>query len=263
MIELWNTVLLEPTLNGLILFSQAFGGSYGMAIIVLTIIINLIILPLRMKQLKSTKAFQSLQPKMQELQKKYGKDKQKLSQETMKLYREAGVNPLGCAFPLIIQFPIWIALYESIITSLIATPERLLNLSQHLYSVPVIQQAVPPQSHFLWMNLAVADPFLALLVIGSMWVTQKMSTMSSPDPKQQQMSQMMLWIMPLFFGLICLFLPAGLALYILIMNLIGIVTQYFVMGWGGLASASRKPVPAESSASKDKTSRGGKKTWKQ
>ncbi len=234
MIELWNTLLLEPMLNGLMLFSKALWGNFGLAIIALTIIVNVVILPLRLRQLKSTKAMQELQPKMQELQKKYGKNKQKLSQETMKLYREAGVNPLGCAFPLFIQFPIWIALYESVIKALVAVPERLLDLSEHLYFVPAIQQAVPPQNHFLWMNLAKPDFPLALLVMGSMWVLQKMSTMPSPDPKQQQMSSLMLWMMPLMFGFIALSFPSGLSLYWVVMNLIGIVVQYFVMGWGGL-----------------------------
>ena len=106
MIELWNVVLLEPMINGLLAISIAFGGSSGLAIIILTIIINLIILPLTLRQLRSTKAMQSLQPKIQDLQKKYAKDKQKLQEETVKVYKESGINPLGCAFPLLIQMPI-------------------------------------------------------------------------------------------------------------------------------------------------------------
>ena len=245
MIELWNTLLLEPMLNGLMLFSKAFGGSFGLAIIALTIIVNVFILPLRLRQLKSTKAMQELQPKIMELQKKYAKNKEKLSQETMKLYREAGVNPLGCAFPLFIQFPVWIALYQSVIKALVAVPESLLDLSQHLYFVPAIQQAIPVENHFLWMDLAKPDFPLALLVMASMWVLQKMSTMPSPDPKQQQMANLMLWMMPLMFGLIALSFPSGLSLYWVVMNLIGIVVQYFVMGWGGLARAPAGKVTPE------------------
>ncbi|PIU57699.1 MAG: protein translocase component YidC, partial [Chloroflexi bacterium CG07_land_8_20_14_0_80_51_10] len=105
-------------INGLLIMSKAFGGSFGLAVIALTIILNLIILPLTLRQLRSTTSMQALQPKLQELQKKYAKDKQKLQQETMKLYKESGFNPMGCAFPMLIQFPIWIALYQSVMQTL-------------------------------------------------------------------------------------------------------------------------------------------------
>ena len=114
----WNTILLEPMLNFLVLMSKYFLGSFGIAVIVLTILIRLVMFPLTMKQLQSSKAMQAIGPKMKELQKKYAKDQQKLNQEMMKLYKEEGINPLGCAFPMLVQFPIWIALYQSVIQAL-------------------------------------------------------------------------------------------------------------------------------------------------
>lgn len=248
MIELWNKALLEPIINGLIILSHAFWGNFGLAIIFLTIIVNLIILPLTLKQIRSTVAMQKLQPKMQELQKKYGKDKQRLQQETMKLYKEEGINPMGCAFPLLIQFPIWIALYEAIIQALARTPQALLRLSQRLYPWSFIQQAVPPENHFLWMNLATPDFLLAILVMVTMWLSQKMTTSTASgatDPKQQQMQSTMQWLMPIMIGFIFIYLPSGLALYIVVMDIFRIVVQYFVMGnWGGLANLLPARAPA-------------------
>ncbi|HUV52579.1 MAG TPA: YidC/Oxa1 family membrane protein insertase, partial [Dehalococcoidia bacterium] len=131
---LWDNILLEPILNFLILLSKGLLGNFGIAIIVLTIIIRIISYPLMVRQLKSSRAMQAIQPKMKELQKKYAKDKQKLSAETMKLYKEHGVNPIGCVGPMLIQFPIWIALYQAVIQALAYTPENLLGLSERLYS---------------------------------------------------------------------------------------------------------------------------------
>jgi YidC/Oxa1 family membrane protein insertase len=192
---------------------------------------------------------QSLQPKMQEIQKKYAKNQQKLQQEMMKLYKEAGVNPLGCLWPMLIQLPIWIALYQSIMQALAATPENLLSLSQHLYSWAAVGQAVPLNEKFLWLHLSRPDPnlILAILVGGTMWVQQKMVTPPATDPRQQSMTSMTTLMMPLMFGLFTLSFPSGLALYWVVSNIIGIIIQYFVSGgWGYLrAPAPYKPAPAQ------------------
>jgi YidC/Oxa1 family membrane protein insertase len=176
-----------------------------------------------------------MQPKMQELQKKYGKNQQKLQQEMMKLYKEAGVNPLGCLWPMLIQLPIWIALYQSIMRALATTPENLLNLHRHLYSWGVVREAIPLSSQFLWLNLAQPDPYfiLAIIVGGTMWVQQKMTQAPSVDPRQQSTTRMMTLMMPFMFGLLTLLFPSGLALFWAVSNIIGIVTQYFFTGgWG-------------------------------
>jgi YidC/Oxa1 family membrane protein insertase len=224
-------------INVLVALSNYLFGSFGLAIIVLTVVTRALMLPLTLKQLHATKAVQEIQPKLAELQKKYGKDKQRMAQEQMRLYRESGVSPTGCMLPMLVQMPIWIALYQSIMLALAVTPEGLLNLSQYLYSWPVVYSLLPPESHFLWLDLAVPDKtlVLAFLVGGTMWVQQKMVTPQTDDPRQQQQSRLMLWMMPLMFAFLCLSFPSGLALYWAISNIITIGMQYFVTGWGGLA----------------------------
>jgi YidC/Oxa1 family membrane protein insertase len=245
MADIWNTVILEPVLNSLIALTNVMGGSFGLAIIVLTVIVRLILFPLTVRQTQSTKAMQTLQPKIQELQKRYGKNQQKLQQEMMKLYKEAGINPLGCLWPMLIQLPIWIALYQSIMQALAATPESLLSLSQHLYSWGAIGHAIPLGDKFLWLNLSRPDPnlILAILVGGTMWVQQKMVTPPATDPRQRSMTNMTTTMMPLMFGLFTLSFPSGLALYWVVSNVIGIVIQYFVSGGWGYLRAPSAPKP--------------------
>jgi YidC/Oxa1 family membrane protein insertase len=232
----WDIAIANPVLNVLVALSHTLGGSFGFAIIVLTVIVRLITWPLNKRQLKSTKAMQEMQPKIQELQKKYGKNQQKLQQEMMKLYKEAGVNPLGCLWPMLIQFPIWIALYQSIIRALATTPENLLDLAQRLYSWDIVNQAIPLSSQFLGLDLAgQGNIILAIIVGGTMWVQQKMTQAPAVDPRQESTSKIMLLMMPLMFGFLSLSFPAGLGLYWAVSNVIGIVTQYFATGgWGYL-----------------------------
>jgi YidC/Oxa1 family membrane protein insertase len=239
MVDLWSTIIFEPVLNCLIALSTLVGNNFGLAIIILTIVVRLILYPLTVRQTRSTKAMQTLQPQIQELQKKYGRNQQKLQQEMMKLYKEAGINPLGCIWPMVIQLPVWIALYQSIIRALAATPENLLDLSKHLYSWTLVTHAVPLNEHFLWLQLSKPDFILAILVAGSMWIQQKMVTAPAMDPKQRQMTQMTTLMMPLMFGMFCLSFPSGLALYWVFSNIIGIIIQYFVSGgWGYLSLPS-------------------------
>lgn len=240
MADLWNLIILNPMLNGLIALSTGFFNSFGMAIIALTVIVRLILLPLTWKQLNATKVLQTMQPKIQEMQKKYGKNQRKLQQEMMGLYKEAGVNPLGCIWPMLVQFPVWIALYQSIMRALATTPESLLDLFRHLYSWEMVAQAVPLDSHFLWLDLGVPDGTLILAVIvgGSMWVQQKMVTAPSVDPRQQSMNSMMLLMMPFMFALFTLMFPSGLALFWAVSNVIGIGIQYWITGWGYLKRGS-------------------------
>jgi YidC/Oxa1 family membrane protein insertase len=242
MVDAWNLIIGNPILNVLVALSHFLGGSFGLAIIVLTVIVRLISWPLTRRQLGSTKALQDMQPKMQELQKKYGKNQQKLQQEMMKLYKEAGVNPLGCLWPMLIQLPIWIALYQAIMRALATTPENLLDLAHRLYSWEVVRQAIPLSSQFLWLNLGqtgmeagASGLFLAIIVGGTMWIQQKMTTAPSADARQESTARMMTLMMPLMFGFLTLMFPSGLALYWAVSNIIGIVTQYFATGgWGYL-----------------------------
>ncbi len=237
----WYLIIANPVLNVLVALTQLVGGNFGLAIIALTVIVRLISWPLTKRQLNSTKAMQEMQPKVQELQKKYGKNKEKLQQEMMKLYKEAGINPLGCIWPMLVQFPIWIALYQAIMSALATTPESLLGIAQRLYSWGIVNQAIPLSSRFLWLDLSQPDPYfiLAILVGGTMWAQQKMTTAPAVDPRQQSTNRMMTLMMPLMFGFLTLMFPSGLALYWAVSNIIGIITQYFVTGgWGYLRPRS-------------------------
>lgn len=239
--QIWDLIILSPMINILIVVSGYLFRNFGLAIIALTIFVRLVTLPLTMKQLKATKAMQELQPKLAELQKKHGKDRQKMAQEQMRLYKESGVSPAGCMLPMLVQLPIWIALFQSIIRVLAVVPEDFLNLSRHLYSSwSEVFSLVPLNSKFLWLDLATPDRMLLLpiLVGGTMWLQQKMVTPKTADPRQQAQSTMMLWVMPLMFAFLTLQFPSGLALYWVISNIISIVMQYYITGgWGGLVAA--------------------------
>ncbi len=245
----WDLIILNPMINVLIMLSDFLFNSFGLTIIVLTILIRGVMYPLTRRQLRASKAMQSLQAEVAEIRKKYAKDKQKAAQEQMRLFKESGVSPAGCLLPMLIQMPIWIALYQSIIRVLAVAPEDFLNLSRHLYSSwPLVFSQVPLESKFLWLDLAVPDGWLLLpiLVGGTMWVQQKMMTPSAADPRQRAQSQMMLWMMPLMFAFLTLSFPSGLALYWVTSNIISIVMQYFVTGWGGLTSSTdQKKVPSD------------------
>ena len=236
----WDTIIFQPVLNSLVVLCSVLFSNFGLTIIALTIIIRGLMYPLTIRQLRSTKAMQSLQPKLAELRKKYAKDKQKLAKEQMQMYKESGISPLGCLVPMLIQMPIWIALYQSIMLVLAVAPEGLLNLSNYLYSWPVVYTMLPLGSKFLWLNLATPDRLLLLpiLVGATMWVQQKMVIPAAADPKQRSTSGMMLWMMPLLFTFLSLQFPSGLALYWVTSNVISIVIQYFVTGWGGLVKST-------------------------
>ncbi len=234
----WEVIIQQPVINILIVLSHYLVNSFGLAIIALTIIVNVLMLGLTLKQINAMKAMQTLQPKIAELQKKYAKDRQKLSQEQMKLYKESGMNPAGCLLPMLIQMPIWIALFQSIMLSLAVAPEGLLNLSRYLYTWPVVYSILPLGKDFLWLNLAEPDMLLAILVGGTMWLQQKM-TMSTPaDPRQAAQSRMMLWMMPLMFAFFALSFPSGLALFWVTSSVIRVVIQYYAAGWGGLVPST-------------------------
>lgn len=245
---IWNLVILEPMLNGLIGLYYLLLHNFGIAIVVFTVLVRLVTLPLTVRQTRSMKKLQELQPRLQGLQKKYPKDKPRQQQEQMRAMKEAGVNPLGCLGPMVIQMPIWLGLYWAISQALAVSPEDLLKLSERLYSwAPGLNQLVPLNKGFLWLDLALPDKVFVMpvLVGASMWLQQKQTTVTSADPSQSQMNQITLWMMPVMFALFTMSLPSGLALYWVASNIIGIAIQYFVTGWGGLATLwSRKPAPA-------------------
>ena len=246
----------------ILLFIYVVIGNYGLAIILFTLLIRLVTLPFYGQQQKAMKKQQSLMASQEwkDIQKKYAKDKEKLSQEQMKLYREAGVNPLGGCLPALIPWPIMIGLYQSITMVMGAQPEQLMDLSKHLYNFnPALAAAVPVNPNFLGLNLAGHPDFavpvtliIPALVLASTWVQQKMMTVQSADPQQAQMNQSMQMMMPLFIGYISLSFPIGLSLYWIVFNVVGIIQQYWQQGgWGNLFS-STSLAPATAGSGKGK-----------
>lgn len=235
---IWNNFLINPMINGTIVIAHVLFNNYGLAILFFTIALRLATLPLTVRQLHSQRKMTQLQPRINEIQKKY-KDPKKRSEETMKLYKEVGANPAGCLLPMLIQFPIWISLYDVIRTVLGQTPESLISLSSRLYPWSFIQQAVPLGNHFLFWDMGTPDRsyVLPILVGASMWIQQKLTmtqaTMVPGNSQQQQTNQTLLWMMPLMFAWFTLTVPSGLGLYWLVSNIIGVIMNYYVYGWKG------------------------------
>jgi YidC/Oxa1 family membrane protein insertase len=247
--DIWTVIILRPMLNALLWLYSILGEQFWLAIIFFTIFIRGLMTPLMLPQQRSAKKMQELQPQLQALQKKHGKDREKLSQEQMKLYKEAGVNPMGGCLPMLIQFPIWIGLYQSIIQALGYQPLQLLNLSQNIYPfMQGIWAAVPLNRYFLGMDLALTPQQLGqlggiylltyalpVLVAFTSWLQSKMTTSpASGDGQGASMTQSMTLMMPLMFGFFSLNFSTGLSFYFIISNIIGIVTQGFISGWEGL-----------------------------
>ncbi len=254
---MWDAIIITPFVNVLLFIYNIIGQNFGIAIILFTILIRLVTHPLTAQQLKGTQAMQNLQKDKRwiDMQKKYKDDKEKLSQEQMKLYKEMGINPLGSCLPTIIQFPIIIGLYQSIIRAMAATPNELLDLTKHIY--PFFAQGaslIPLNSQFLWMNLGQPErlvlpflpfgiPILAIIVVVTTYLQSKLMTPPSTTPGDQAagMAKAMNLYMPLFMGYLAYTLASGLSLYFVASNAIGIL-QYAYLGklnWRSLLPVSK------------------------
>lgn len=179
-------------------------GNWGVAIILLTICIKIIFFYPSAASYKSMAKMRKIQPKMLELKERYGEDRQKFSAEMMKLYRTEKVNPFGGCLPILIQMPVFLALYWVLMESV------------ELRQAPF----------FLWIeDLSVKDPYYVLpLIMGAtMWIQQKLNP-TPPDPTQAKIMQ----IMPVMFTLLFLFFPAGLVLYWVVNNTLSITQQYII-----------------------------------
>ena len=131
---LWSEVITKPMTNSLLLLYVFLGSNLGVAIIAFTVVVRGLTYPLVVRQLRQTRRLQSLQPRIKEINEKYKNNPQLRGQEVMKLYKEMGVNPVGCLGPLVIQMPIFIGLFWAINGVLPFTPENLAGLSSKLYS---------------------------------------------------------------------------------------------------------------------------------
>lgn len=256
---IWNDIMINPVMNGLIIIANALSDNFGLAIIAFTVIVRAVTYPLTLRQLRATRAMQVMQPQMQAIQKKY-KDPKRRQEEMMKLYREAGFNPLGCLWPMLVQIPIWVALYQVIRRTLGDTPEQLLALSTRLYEWDYITQAIPLDRDFLFLDLG-SRSFeqnlpLAIIVAVTAFVQQKLSTArtTTGDERQQSTTRMMLWLFPIMFGWFTFQVPAGLGLYWVATSVFTIVTSYYYyfyrtrepFSWRWLISL--EPLPAAASA---------------
>lgn len=269
---MWD-LILNPFITTLTFLYQVLFNDVVLAIIVFTILIRLLTYPLTAQQQRSMKAQQELQPEIKKLQEKYKNDKEKLNQETMRLYREKGINPLGGCLPLLIQLPILIGLYQAIIHALAATPLQLIDLSGR-FLLPGLDHLVPLNNMWLGMDLTQppgANPVwayaLPVIVLVTSWLQSKIMTPATPrsnddeedKPNQAQaMTQSMTTVMPLMFGFFSLSFSVGLSIYFIVSNLIGIV-QYALQGkvdWRSLLPGlPARPVESRAGAGAGKSSR--------
>ena len=207
----WLAVPLFYVLDWL----HSFVGNWGVAIILLTVLVKIILYPLSAASYKSMANMRRVAPQMKKLQERHADDRQKLSQEMMNLYKKEQVNPLGGCLPMLLPMPIFIALYWVLFESV------------ELRQAPF----------FLWIHdLAAMDPFfiLPLLMGGSMYLTQLMSP-AVGDPMQVRMMKMM----PVMFTVLFLFFPAGLVLYWLVNNVLGVAQQWWVIRQTERAQAAK------------------------
>ena len=232
--DIWNLLILNPMLNSLLFLYQLLFNNFTLTIVVFTVLIRLVTYPLTYQQQKSTRKLAELQQSdaWKKMQEKFGKDKEKMAQEQMKLYQEAGVNPFGSCLPTLIQFPVLIGLYEAINLAMAASPVQLLDLSTHIYSfLPHAALLVPLQNNLLWLNLGLPDPFyvLPLIVVVTTWLQSRVMTPASAggDAQAAQMSQSMAITMPLMIGWMSLQFPSGLSIYWVVSNVVSVVQYAF------------------------------------
>ena len=251
---MFDAVLIRPIINLMLVIYRFLGQETIVAVALVTLLLRLALTPLQLKQQKSAKVQQALKPKMDEIQKKYKDDREKLSQEQMKLYREAGVNPAAGCLPLLIQLPLMIGLYQAITRVLASTPLQLLTLPSNIYRwIPGLSSLIPLKSQFLWLDLSLPDPYyvLPVLVVISAWYYQKLLTPPSAnaDPQAAAMSKQMQIMMPLMTGFFAATYASGLAIYFLISNLVGLL-QYVLFrreyATGSTAAASGNSKAAKS-----------------
>jgi YidC/Oxa1 family membrane protein insertase len=241
--NIWDTFIITPFINGLLLIYN-YIGSFGIAVILFTILIRLVTHPLMAKQIKSAQAMQNLtqDKRYKAMQEKYKGQKEKLAQAQMELYKEMGVSPFASCLPTLIQLPIIIGLYQSLTRAMASTPAEMLYLKQHIYhGLFNISTLIPLDSHFLWMDLSQPErlfipglafgiPVMAVIVVITSYMQTKL-TMPPADPTNQNamMTNMMNIYMPLLMGYLAYTLSAGLSLYFLVSNVIGIL-QYAMLG---------------------------------
>ena len=211
----WFDIIAKPLIMGLNL-SNKVTHNYGIDIILLTILIKIIFYPLSVKSYKSMKEMQKLQPQIAKLREKYKDDKQKVNQEMMTMYKQKGVNPMGGCLPMIIQIPVFFALYKAL--------SGAIEL-RHAPFMFWINDLSAPEDLFSFAVMGYTIPIRILpLVMGITQMIQQKMTPTSADPIQEKM----MLFMPIFFTFLFWGFPAGLVLYWLVNNVISIGQQYYI-----------------------------------
>ncbi|MGB9706476.1 MAG: YidC/Oxa1 family membrane protein insertase [Microgenomates group bacterium] len=255
---MFYTLLYQPLVNGLIFFYKIF-DNFGVAIIVLTILIRLLTIPLTLPSLKVASKMKELAPQLEKLKKKYGKDRQKFAQAQLEIYKKHKVNPAAGCLPQIIQLIILIALYQAFIKVLQPDGNVIEKLNEVLYPVLQLPAETVINSRFFYLDLAKPDVFhlpgvafplpgfFLLLAALVQFLSSKMmqpavavsrqqakETPAAQDDVAAAMQTQMLYLFPLMTILIGYSFPSGLVLYWLVFSVFTAVQQYFVSGLGGL-----------------------------
>ncbi|MDE0179743.1 MAG: YidC/Oxa1 family membrane protein insertase [Caldilineaceae bacterium] len=248
----WQSFIVFPLAKSLLwlkggLESRDFPYSWGFAIIIFTIVIKMIAFPLTMIQIRSMQAQKELQPRLQELQKKYGKNRDKMAQEQMKMYREAGVNPLSGCLPMVVQMPVLFGLYSA----LVALGKDLTNAP--FFWIPDLGFPeftrglawIPEKFNLGEYGTLAAYLVLPVLLMVSQFYMQRMTTAATPPggEKQAGMMKQMTTMMTLMFGFFTLQVPAGLSLYWVTSNLLQMGQTYIANYMSGMNKAIAPAAP--------------------
>lgn len=241
----FNIIFTFPILNTLLLLDRVL-GDFGLSIIVLTILIRLILFPLTLRQLKSTKAMQAIQPLIADVKKQYPKDQRAQLEATQAIYKEYGINPAAGCLPLFIQLPVIYGLFNSLETVLRNHP-TVHSINSIIYPfLPHLTQL--PDANLNWftflnshwfISLAAPDPTHILPILAGLAtfiqlrMSQPRTTAATQNAMAKQM-QIMQFIMPFITLIFAWSFPAGLALYWTTTSIFSMVQQYFVTGWGSL-----------------------------
>jgi YidC/Oxa1 family membrane protein insertase len=221
----WFSFLAVPLLRILNVF-HGFTGNYGVDIILLTVLVKVLFIPLTNRSMKSMRDMQRLQPQMAKLREKFKDDREKLNKEMIELYRRHRVNPLGGCLPMLLQFPVFIGLYQALSQAIELRHAKFAfwvhDLSAHeCYPWPG-QGTITGCNEFAMLGIPI--PILVLLMGGSMILQQYLSPSSGMDPAQQRM---MMILMPVMFTVMFINFPSGLVLYWLVNNVLTITQQWW------------------------------------
>jgi YidC/Oxa1 family membrane protein insertase len=229
MLQLFHSIIYQPIYNALIfIYNVVPGHDLGLAIIILTVLVRLILYPIAKKQIESQKRLQAIQPEIKKIQEKYKSDKEKQSRMLMQLYKEKKANPAAGCLPLIIQLVFFIALYRAFIAGL--------NFSQEckdLYSFVSCPDGI--RVMFLgFLDLAKPNIVLAVIAAAAQYIQTKMMTPIMPASSSKGdissiMSQQMLYLGPILTLFIGIRFPAGLAIYWIVNTVFAIVQQYLTV----------------------------------